>query len=385
MDPIQNPYTPNAGSRPPELAGRGAQIKQFEILVGRLKVGATDQSMVLRGLRGVGKTALLNTFEDMAESAGFLTYYHELTQGSSLIQEIARDAESALGRFRPTKRLAANVRDALSHLRTIRLVGPEGFEIAIDLSRGDEGIISGELAELFLQLGKAAQAKGSGVVFLIDEVQFAEPLHYRALITALHRATQKNMPITVAAAGLPQIPQLAGEARSYAERLFDFPVLDKLEETATIAAIVQPAHRRKVEYAADAITRALEWTEGYPFYIQQLGKHAWNLADVSPITKDDVEAAIPAAQQVLDRSIYEVRIQRATEAERRYMRGMADLGQGPYRSSGVAKRLGKATSTLSPIRQRLIDKGLIYATEDYGFIDFTVPRFDDFMRRRIDL
>jgi hypothetical protein len=385
MDPIQNPYTPNAGSRPPELAGRGDQIRQFEVLVGRLNAGATDQSMILRGLRGVGKTALLNTFEDIAESAGFLTYYHELTQESGLIQEIVRDAESALRRFKPTKRLAGNVRDALRHLRTIRLASTDGFEIAVDLARGDEGIISGELAELFLQLGSAAKAKTSGVVFLIDEVQFAEPLHYRALITALHRATQKNMPITLAAAGLPQIPQLSGEARSYAERLFDFPILDKLDEKAAIAAIVQPVRRRDVEYAPEAVERSLGWTEGYPFCIQQLGKHAWNLADSSPITRADVEAAIPAAQQVLDRSIYEVRFQRATEAERRYMRAMADGGRGPYRTRVVAKRLAKPTSTLSPIRQRLIDKGLIYATEDYGFIDFTVPRFDEFVRRRMEL
>jgi hypothetical protein len=354
-------------------------------MIGGLKAATTDQSMILRGLRGVGKTALLNAFEDIAENAGFVTFYHELTPESSLLEEIARDAEAALGRFKLTKRVANNVRDALSHLRTIRLASPDGFEFSLDLGRGDEGVISGELAELLLQLGKAAKAKDSGVAFLIDEVQFADPLHYRALITALHRSTQKDMPITVAAAGLPQIPQLAGEARSYAERLFDFPVLDKLDEPAARAAIVEPARRKQVEYDDDALARALEWTEGYPFYIQQLGKHAWNLADTSPITAADVEAAVPAAQQILDRSIYEVRIQRATEAERRYMRAMADLGSGPYRTGNVAQRLGKRTSGMSTARQRLIEKGLIYATEDYGYIDFTVPRFDDFMRRRVDL
>jgi hypothetical protein len=385
VDPIQNPYTPNAGSRPPELAGRDAQLEQFRVLVGRLKTGATDQSMIVRGLRGVGKTVLLNAFEDMAESAGFLSYYHELTPESGLIAEIARDAESALLRFKLGKRLEVAVRDALSRLRTITLAGPDGFAVSVDLTRGDEGVVSGDLAELFLQVGRAARERQSGVVYLIDEVQFADPLQYRAVITALHRATQRSMPITMAAAGLPQIPQLAGEARSYAERLFDFPILDRLEGQDAEAALVEPARARGVTYTDEGRDEALAWTDGYPFYIQQLGKHAWNLADSSPIGAADIRSAIPVAERVLDRSIYEVRLQRATDAERRYMRAMAELDRGPYRSGDVAKRLGRRVGALSPVRQALITKGLVYATEDYGYIDFTVPRFDEFLRRRTDV
>jgi len=381
MDPIHNPYTPSAGSRPQELAGRAAELEQFRVLVGRLKRGATEQSMIIRGLRGVGKTVLLNAFEDRAESEGFLSYYHELTPDSSLVGEIARDAQSALARMKLSARATKAVREALAHLGTIKVVGPEGIELAVDLRRADEGTIARDLSELFLQLGSAARAKGTGVVFLLDEVQFADETQYRSVITALHRATQKNLPLTLAAAGLPQIPRLTGEARSYAERLFSFPVIASLSEADATAALVEPARQQHVEYAPEALRLALSWTGGYPFYVQQLGKHAWNIAQSSPITAAVVQAAMPAAQAALDASIYEVRIQRATDQERRYMRAMAELGAGPYKSGAVAGKLGRRTSEVSMVRQRLLDRGLVYATEDYGYVDFTVPRFGEFMAR----
>lgn len=381
MDPIANPYTPNAGSRPPELAGRAAELEQFQVLIGRLKRGATEQSMIIRGLRGVGKTVLLNTFEDYAEAEGFLTYYHELTPNSGLVAEIARDAQAALARLKLSARATTAVRDALSHLGTIRVVGPEGIELAVDLRKADEGTITGDLSQLFLQLGNAAAKKHSGVVFLLDEVQFVSEVEYRAVVSALHRATQKNVPITLAAAGLPQIPRLTGQARSYAERLFTFPVIANLRTDDARVALVEPARQQGVEYTEEAEELALSWTEGYPFYIQQLGKHAWNLAARSPISANDIEAAMPIAQAALDSSIYEVRVQRATDQERRYMRAMAELGAGPYKSGAVAAKLGKTTAAISMVRQRLLDKGLVYATEDYGYVDFTVPRFAEFMGR----
>src|SRR5439155_7640139 len=191
-------------------------------------------------------------------------------------------------------------------------------------------------------------------------------------------------PYPVAAAGLPQIPRLTGEARSYAERLFTFPTIGSLGEDAARAALTHPARQQGVEFALDAVARALEWTSGYPFFIQQLGKHAWNAAQKSPITLRDVETAIPRAQEALDSSLYEVRVQRATPAERRYMRAMAEIGSGPYRSGAVANKLGKSPAALSQLRDRLIGKGLIYATEDFGHLDFSVPRFDEFMRRYME-
>jgi AAA ATPase domain len=381
MDPINNPYTPNAGSRPQALAGRDQELEQFRVLVGRLKRGATEQSMVIRGLRGVGKTVLLNAFEDRAESEGFLTYYHEMTPDSSLVGEITRDAQAAIARLKLNARATKAIREALAHLGTIKVVGPEGIELSVDFRAADEGTIARDLSELLLQLGRVAAQKSTGVVFLLDEVQFVKEVEYRSVITALHRATQKNVPITLAAAGLPQIPRLTGEARSYAERLFSFPVISSLSANDATAALVEPARQQQVEYEPEAIDLALTWTGGYPFFIQQLGKHAWNFANTSPITKEDLEAAMLAAQQALDSSIYEVRIQRATDQERRYMRAMAELGSGPYKSGDVAARLGRKTSEVSVVRQRLLEKGLVYATEDYGYVDFTVPRFAEFMVR----
>lgn len=384
MDAVANPYTPNAGSRPPELAGRDGELRQFEVLVGRLKEGTTEQSMIVKGLRGVGKTVLLNAFEDQAESLGFLTYYHELTPETALAVEIARDAEKALTRLSLGERMSAAVRDALAHLRTIKLSGPDGFGFEIDLTGADEATLTSDLTDLFVQLGEAAKSKRRGVAFLLDEVQFAAEVHFRAVISALHRATQKGLPITLAAAGLPQIPRLSGEARSYAERLFSFPTIGNLDEDEAIAALLEPARQRGVEYEPAAVERALEWTAGYPFYIQQLGKHAWNLAPESPITLADVEAAIPSAVAALDSSVYDVRIQRASPSERVYLRAMAELGDGPYRSGDVAGLLNRPSTAASSLRQDLIDKGLIYATEDYGHIDFSIPRFDEFMRRYMD-
>ena len=293
MDPIRNPYTPNAGSRPQELAGRDSELEQFRVLVGRLKRGSPEQSMIIRGLRGVGKTVLLNAFEDHAEAGGLLTYYHELTPDSSLVAEIARDATSALARLKLSARAVSAMRDALAHLGTIKVVGPDGIELAVDLHKADEGTIARDLSELFLQVGAAAAAKGSGVVFLLDEIQFVKEIEYRSVITALHRATQKNLPITLAAAGLPQIPRLTGEARSYAERLFTFPSIASLSDADARVALTEPARQQEVEYEPAAVDLALSWTNGYPFFIQQLGKHAWNLASSSPITVVDVEAAMP--------------------------------------------------------------------------------------------
>lgn len=356
-------------------------MRQFEILVGRLKRGFSDQSMVVKGLRGVGKTVLLNAFENQAESEAFLTYYHELTPESVLARELARDSEKALTRLSLSERVGKSVREALGHMRTIRLTGPQGFGLEVDLRGADEGAVTSDLTDLFLQLGEAAQSKGRGVVFLLDEVQFADEIQFRAMISALHRVTQRSLPVTVAAAGLPQIPRLTGEARSYAERLFTFPTIGNLADDAATTALTGPARQQGVEYDPHAVASALRWTAGYPFFIQQLGKHAWNAASRSPIALADVDAAIPIAQEALDSSLYEVRVQRATPAERRYMRAMAELGGGPYRSGAVAGKLGKSSAALSQLRDRLIGKGLIYATEDYGYIEFSVPRFDEFMRR----
>lgn len=381
MDPLDNPYTPIAGSAPKDLVGRSAQLEQFRVLVGRLKRGHTDQSMIVRGLRGVGKTVLLNACESLAESERFLTYYHELTPETRLAPTLVSDVQRALGQLKLSKRVADHFRTALAYLSTVTFTGPEGIEMSIDLSKATEASLTEDLTQLFVEAGQIAQQEERGIAFFLDEIQFVREDEYRALISALHRTTQKKLPIALAAAGLPQIPRLSGDARSYAERLFTFPEIGRLSDEDCRAALVGPAAAQGVSYTDEAIAEAVAWTGGYPFYLQQLGKHAWNQAPTSPITAEVVRSAMGAAQAALDTSIYEVRIQRATQHERRYMRAMAELGAGPYRSGAVAQKLGKSTTDVSRFRQSLLDKGLIYATEDYGHVDFTVPRFDEFMRR----
>ena len=383
MDPVKNPYTPGAGTRPSELAGRDEEIESFKILLARLRDARPEQSQIITGLRGVGKTVLLNTFEDLAEGTGYLTAFRELTQETSLPELLAKDVQRLLRELKLSAKLANAVRASLSNLSAFKLTDPNGFELSIDIRKLSEQPLTDDLIELFQQLGSAAKAKQVGIAFFLDEIQFVKEPEFRALISALHRAMQKQLPLTLAAAGLPQIPRLAGEARSYAERLFRFPHLGALDEPAARTALVIPAEREGAAYEEPAIKRALELTQGYPFYIQEFGKHIWNLAASSPIAQDDVDRAAPRAEESLDRSIYEVRIQRATIKERRYLRAMAELGDGPYKVGAVAKAMGSTTTALSTVRQKLLDRGLIYATEDYGYLDFTVPRFDEFMRRNI--
>lgn len=383
MDPINNPYTPGAGTRPSELAGRDEEIENFRVLLARLRAGRSEQSQVITGLRGVGKTVLLNTFENQAEDAGYHTAFRELTQESNLPELLAIDVQRLLRELKLSAKAASVVRTGLSALSAFTLKDPNGFELSIDLRKVSEQRLTDDFVQLFLQLGSAAKAKKVGIVFFMDEIQFVKEEEFRALITALHRASQKQLPLTLAAAGLPQIPRLAGEARSYAERLFRFPRIGALEGSAARAALVVPAQREGVDYEEQAVNRALELTQGYPFYLQEFGKHIWNLAPGSPVTIQNVDDALPRAEESLDRGVYEVRIQRATAKERRYLRAMAELGAGPYKAGSVASAMGSTTTALSTVRQKLLDRGLIYATENYGYVDFTVPRFDEFMRRHM--
>lgn len=383
MDPINNPYTPGAGTRPSELAGRDEEIENFRVLLARLRAGRSEQSQIITGLRGVGKTVLLNTFENQAEDAGYHTAFRELTQESNLPELLAIDVQRLLRELKLSAKAASVVRTGLSALSAFTLKDPNGFELSIDLRKVSEQRLTDDFVQLFLQLGSAAKAKKVGIVFFMDEIQFVKEEEFRALITALHRAAQKQLPLTLAAAGLPQIPRLAGEARSYADRLFRFPRIGALEGSAARAALVVPAQREGVDYEEQAVDRALELTQGYPFYLQEFGKHIWNLTPGSPVTIQNVDDALPRAEESLDRGIYEVRIQRATAKERRYLRAMAELGAGPYKAGSVASAMGSTTTALSTVRQKLLDRGLIYATENYGYVDFTVPRFDEFMRRHM--
>ncbi len=353
IDPIRNPYTPGAGSRPPALTGRDEEIEAFRVLLARLKLGRPEKSMLITGLRGVGKTVLLNTFEAIAEEAGFRTAKSEITHETE---------------FRPLiARLARRV------------------DVEAMLGRADSGDLGDDLSDLFVALGEAAAEHETGIVFLLDEVQFLDRADLEALIAALHQVSQRELPLTLAGAGLPQLPALTGAAKSYAERLFRFPTIDRLPDQAARDALELPAQAEGVDFERAATTRILELTEGYPYFLQEYGRHVWNVAAGPTISAEDVERAHDLVQLDLDESFFRVRIGRATKAELAYLAAMAHLGSGPYRSGEIAAKLGRpGPESVAPTRARLIEKGLIYSPS-YGLNEFTVPQFDAFIRRNLPL
>lgn len=385
MDAVRNPYTPGAGSRPPVLSGRDAQLDAFRILLERLRAGRPEKSLLMTGLLGVGKTVLLSTFEGIAEDAGFRTAAAEITHETDFASLAARLTRRALLSLSSADRLKERARRAAGVLKAFSLRLPDGVEIGIDvdaaIGRGDSGNLADDLADVLVALGQAAADHDSGVVFLLDEIQFLGRGEFEAVIRALHQCTQRALPMTLVGAGLPQLPALAGAAKSYAERMFDFPVIDRLDDAAAHGALELPAEAEGVSFEPGATDRIVAFTEGYPYFLQEYGKHVWNLAQGPVISVSDVVAAEPIVQLQLDDNFFRVRIARTTGAELTYLSAMADLGDGPYRSGDIAARLGRAgPEGVAPTRARLIEKGLIFSPA-YGLNEFTVPAFADFLRR----
>jgi hypothetical protein len=385
MDPIRNPYAPGAGSRPPELAGRDAEIEAFRILLERLRAGRPDKSQIVTGLRGVGKTVLLNTFASMAEQARFATAFTEITHETRFRPLMARLVRRALLSLSPVDRMKARARRAAAVFKAFTLKIPDGPEISVDVDaavgRADSGDLGEDLADLFVELGGAAADHRSGVVFLLDEIQFIERADLEALITALHRAAQRALPITLVGAGLPQIPRLTGVAKSYSERLFDFPRIGSLSREAARQALVVPAQGEGVRYEESALDEIVDFTEGYPYFLQEYGRHVWNVAAGPTITHQDAVETRRTVQLQLDDNFFRVRIARCTDSEVAYLHAMAALGDGPYRSGEIARQLGRSgAQNVAPLRARLIEKGLIFSPA-HGASEFTVPRFADFLRR----
>lgn len=384
MDPLLNPYTPGAGTQPPALTGRDHEIERFSLLAHRVIAGRFEKSMFITGLRGVGKTVLLNTFQGIAEQTGFQTELKEVAEETDFPSALARMVRRALLRLSPVGRVRERARRALGVLKAFSLRLPEGYEIGVDVDAvvgmADSGDLPEDLADLFVEVGEAAAEAHSGVMFLLDEIQYLARPELAALIVAVHRVAQRNLPVAVVGAGLPQLPFLAGEARSYAERLFDFPIIDSLPKEAAVEAVVRPALALGVAYENRASGLIFGFSEGYPYFLQEYGKHVWNLAPNSPITAADVRRARGAVQSQLDENFFRVRIARVTAGERRYLRGMAELGDGPYRSGDIADKLGRRVTSVGPVRSQLIHKGFVYSPS-HGLTDFTVPQFDDFMRR----
>jgi hypothetical protein len=341
--------------------------------------------MLITGLRGVGKTVLLNTFDAMAEEAGFRTAKSEITHETDFRPLVARLARRALLAISPASRMRKRARRAAAVFKAFTLRTPEGLEVGVDvdalIGRGDSGDLGEDLSDLFVALGEAAAEHDTGVVFLLDEVQFLASNELEALIAALHQVSQRELPLTLAGAGLPQLPALSGAAKSYSERLFRFPAIDRLDSAAGRDALELPARPEGVSYQRRATEEILKLTEGYPYFLQEYGKHVWNVAAGPEITLSDVRRAHDLVQLELDESFFQVRIGRATKAELAYLSAMAQLGKGPYRSGEVASRMGRRGSeSVAAIRGRLVEKGLIYSPA-YGLSEFAVPHFQDFVRR----
>ena len=384
MDPILNPYAPGAGSRPPALTGRDPQIAAFGILLKRLAAGRSAKSMLVTGLRGVGKTVLLQRFRDMAEQVGYRTGDVEITHDTAFKPTMARLSRRILLALDPAERVKDKVWQAARVFKAFSLKLPEGYEIGLDVDavrgRADSGDLGEDLGDLFIALGEAAAERGTGVVLLFDEMQFLERRDLEALIAAYHHAAQRELPLTIAGAGLPLLARLAGEAKSYAERLFDFPVIDRLSDDAAREALERPAGERDASFEPAATRAILAFTEGYPYFIQEFGLHVWNVAAGPTITLADAQAAKRIVLAQLDENFFRVRIARTAPAERHYLSAMASLGPGPYATGDIARALGKPVTAVAPVRAKLIEKGLIYSPE-HGANAFTVPHFDDFVRR----
>jgi len=378
-----------AGNPPPALTGREAQEQQFRTLLARLRGGLSDRSLVVSGLRGVGKTVLLLEFESFAKDAGWIAPRpFEIKSDTDFRSELADAAYQALLQLSARKALGDRLRSFTGLLRGFKVGassdGSLEFSFDPDAVSGSTGDLERDLTNLFEELGRTAREHETGVVFLVDEMQFLGRDELEAIAAAMHRMSQTKLPVALVGAGLPQLPGLMVDAKSYAERLFAYPKLGALSEEAARQALVEPAEARGASWEEDALARIINESGGYPAFIQAYGKEAWNHAPGSPIRAIDVMGAESVVLAQLDEEFFHVRFEKATDREREYMAAMADIGQGPYRTAQVAERLGKRPSYTSAPRDSLIKKGLIYSP-DYGQVDFTVPKFSPFMRRRYPL
>jgi hypothetical protein len=387
VDPIRNPYSPGAGTPPPELAGRDDLREQVRIALERVRAGRSTKSVLMVGLRGVGKTVLLDRIRNDAESTGIQTLRVEAPERRSLPGILAPELRQALLRLSQNEKARELARRALRGLAGFvgaLKVKYDDIEVGLDFSPepglADNGDLERDLQALLEVVGKAAAQVDTAFAMFIDEMQYVEEVQLAALISALHRTAQRQLPVVLVGAGLPQLPGRMGSAKSYAERLFDFPEIGPLSHDDAAIALVNPARAEGVEFEPGALARIVQATEGYPYFLQEWGKHCWASADESPITTEDVETASQTAIAALDESFFRVRFDRLTPSEKKYLRGMAQLGQGPHRSGDIAHELNRDVQSVAPTRSKLIAKGMIWSPS-HGDTAFTVPLFDEFMRR----
>jgi len=387
MDPLHNPFAPGAGSPPPELAGRGPLLEQATLTLARVKAGRPARSMLLIGLRGVGKTVLLNRIRELAEANGFHTVSveaHENKTLPALLLPPLRQLLFALDRMaNVSEKAKRGLRVLKSFLNGVKLsIGDieVGIDVDPEIGTADSGDLEADLAALFLAIGDAAADRKVPVAILIDELQYLTEDELSALIMAMHQVAQRRLPIVLVGAGLPQLVGLAGRAKSYAERLFEFPEVGALAAADAHAALQEPAREQGVRFTPQALDEIMAQTQGYAYFLQEWGYQAWNLAPVSPI---DVEAARRATTESirrLDQNFFRVRFDRLTPREKDYLRALAALGNTAQRSGDIADHLRVKVQSVAPLRGALIRKGMIYSPA-HGDTAFTVPLFADFMKR----
>lgn len=391
MDPIRNPFSPGAGSPPPELVGREELLQQASILLGRIRAGRSEKSMLLTGLRGVGKTVLLNEITRLAEKADYQTLYIEAHEDKSLAAVLAPQLRSLLFRLDRMEGAKEKIRRGLAVLKgfvsSIKVTFddiPIGIDIEPEKGSADSGDIEIDLPDLLGIVAECAQDRKTAVAILIDEIQYFGERELSALIMAMHRMQQRQLPLLLVGAGLPILPRLAGESKSYAERLFQFPIVGPLPPSDAAKAISEPIEREGEVIEPAAIQEILRLAQGYPYFLQEWGYQAWNHAEASPIREDVIRNATEYTIRRLDENFFRVRYDRLTNSEKNMLRAMAELGSGPCRVGEVADLLKVKVGSLSPRRASLIKKGMIYSPT-HGDLAFTVPLFDEFMRRAIPI
>jgi hypothetical protein len=389
MDPIENPFTPGAGTPPPELAGRDGIREAIRVAIERVRRGRSAKSALMVGLRGVGKTVLLDRMRLDAEHTGILTLRIEAPEDRSLPGILAPELRQVLLKLSLNHRAADYGKRALQALagfvKALKVKYQDievGLDYAAEPGLADNGDLQHDLRDLLQATGEAAQKAETAIVIFIDELQYVDELQLAALITALHTISQRGLPVILIGAGLPNLRGNTGKAKSYAERLFEFPSIGALPQPAAEQAIVVPLHNEGVKIDADALSVIISKTRGYPYFLQEWGKQSWDVAPGSPIRKQDVDRASEIAIAALDASFFGVRFDRLTNAEKKYLRAMAALGVGPHRSGDIAKELKRAVTSLGPVRNTLISKGMVWSPS-HASTAFTVPLFDEYMKRII--
>lgn len=387
MDPVRNPFAPGAGTQPPELAGRADVLADIRTALQRVAIGRPAQSSIMVGLRGVGKTVLLVRAETMAQAEGYRTLMVEAHEGKHLAGLLLPGLRSALNALSLVESAKDKARRGLRVLRSfIGSVKVKLNDVDLALSvtpepgAADTGDLETDLPALFLAIGEAAQAARKPFAILIDEMQYLSEREFSALIMSMHRISQANLPFVLIGAGLPQILGLAGESKSYSERLFKFPKIGELTQADAVAAVEKPVLQEHARIARTATDEILRISGRYPYFIQQWAHNSWNAASGDVIRRADVDTANATAIAALDSAFFRVRFDRCTPAERRYMRALAEFGPGPVRSGDIAAKLNVRTQSVGPVRSSLIKKGMIYSPQ-HGDTAFTVPLFDAYMRR----